>query len=289
MAPGPVFGDGVRGLRGEADAVPTCAAARGRAGRGASGPTRTQPGLRAGAGGGRGQGAAGRGGGAGGMAGGADWARYRRGVPGPAGRRCCKPRCSEHQKFFSVRNPAIGADREAMMTVANRRDGGRGRDDPCGQPEACSGGAAGGRGKFFWENDLRTVKSVGAGRHEGQDRPAGRCDVPCNKLGSPGRADRPDRSAGARDCGKASDAKPDLAAEAARVAKADLASEMVYEFPDLARARYGPVLCRGSRRARRRGAGGVPQSITRRWARRTMCRLPPRRVSPSRWPTRSTR
>ncbi len=81
---------------------------------------------------------------------------------------------------------------------------------------------------FFWENDLRIVKSVGL---EGMAKPL--ADVTFhNKLGS--QADRIARiEALAREIAPSVGAKPDLAAEAARVAKADLASEMVYEFPDL--------------------------------------------------------
>ncbi|MBT8410355.1 MAG: glycine--tRNA ligase subunit beta, partial [Octadecabacter sp.] len=82
--------------------------------------------------------------------------------------------------------------------------------------------------KFFWENDSRTVKAVGL---EGMAKPLAEVTFH-NKLGS--QAERITRiEALAREVAPLVGAKPDLAAEAARVAKADLSSEMVYEFPEL--------------------------------------------------------
>ena len=53
-----------------------------------------------------------------------------------------------------------------------------------------------------------------------------------NKLGT--QAERIDRIAAlAREIAPVVGADPDLAEEAARIAKADLSSEMVYEFPEL--------------------------------------------------------
>jgi glycyl-tRNA synthetase beta chain len=82
--------------------------------------------------------------------------------------------------------------------------------------------------KFFWENDLRIVREKG---FEGMAE--GLSDVTFhNKLGS--QADRVERIAAlAREIAPLVGAKPDLAAEAARVCKADLQSEMVGEFPEL--------------------------------------------------------
>ena len=82
--------------------------------------------------------------------------------------------------------------------------------------------------KFFWENDLRTIHDVGL---EGMAKPLAEVTFH-NKLGTV--ADKIARvEALAREIGPLVGAKPDLAAEAARVCKADLASEMVYEFPEL--------------------------------------------------------
>ena len=131
----------------------------------------------------------------------------------------------EHQKFFSLRNPKSGRI-EGYVTVANRETSEDGATILEGNGRVLSARLA--DAAFFWENDLRTVKSVGL---EGMAKPL--ADVTFhNKLGS--QADRIGRiEALAREIAESVDAKPDLAAEAARVAKADLASEMVYEFPDL--------------------------------------------------------
>ena len=130
----------------------------------------------------------------------------------------------EHQKFFSLKNPKSGRI-EGYVTVANRETSDNGATILEGNGRVLSARLA--DAAFFWENDLRIVKSVGL---EGMAKPL--ADVTFhNKLGS--QADRIGRiEALAREIAPRG-AKPDLAAEAARVAKADLASEMVYEFPDL--------------------------------------------------------
>ena len=131
----------------------------------------------------------------------------------------------EHQKFFSLKNPKSGRI-EGYVTVANRETSDNGATILEGNGRVLSARLA--DAAFFWENDLRIVKSVGL---EGMAKPL--ADVTFhNKLGS--QADRIARiEALAREIAPSVGAKPDLAAEAARVAKADLASEMVYEFPDL--------------------------------------------------------
>ncbi len=131
----------------------------------------------------------------------------------------------EHQKFFSVRNPKTGRI-EKFITVANRETADHGATILAGNEKVLSARLA--DAKFFWENDLRTVNSIGL---EGMAKPL--ADVTFhNKLGS--QADRVARiEALARELAPVVGAKPDLAAEAARIAKADLASEMVYEFPEL--------------------------------------------------------
>ncbi|WP_299613878.1 glycine--tRNA ligase subunit beta [uncultured Tateyamaria sp.] len=131
----------------------------------------------------------------------------------------------EHQKFFSVKNPKTGRI-ERFITVANRETADNGATILAGNEKVLSARLA--DAKFFWENDLRTVRDVGL---EGMAKPL--ADVTFhNKLGS--QAERVARiEALARELAPMVGAKPDLAAEAARIVKADLASEMVYEFPEL--------------------------------------------------------
>ncbi len=131
----------------------------------------------------------------------------------------------EHQKFFSVRNPKTGRI-EKFVTVANRETADDGATILAGNLKVLSARLSDAR--FFWENDLRTV---GAGGLE--DMAAGLSKVTFhNKLGS--QADRIARiEAMAHEIAPLVGADPDLAAQAARVAKADLRSEMVGEFPEL--------------------------------------------------------
>lgn len=131
----------------------------------------------------------------------------------------------EHQKFFSVKNPKTGRI-ERFVTVANRDTADGGATILAGNQKVLSARLS--DAKFFWENDLRTVRERGL---EGMG--AGLADVTFhNKLGS--QADRVARIAAlAREIAPMVGAKPDLAAEAARVCKADLQSEMVGEFPEL--------------------------------------------------------
>ncbi|WP_116597212.1 glycine--tRNA ligase subunit beta [Primorskyibacter marinus] len=131
----------------------------------------------------------------------------------------------EHQKFFSVRNPKTGRI-EQFVTVANRETADQGATILAGNQKVLSARLA--DAKFFWENDLRTVEREGMTAWT--DRLA---DVTFHaKLGS--QADRIARIAAlAREIAPMVDADADLAEQAARVAKADLSSEMVYEFPEL--------------------------------------------------------
>ena len=82
--------------------------------------------------------------------------------------------------------------------------------------------------KFFWENDLQAVRGRGLeGMAEGLTSVTFH-----NRLGS--QAERVARIAAlAREIAPLVGADADLAAEAARVCKADLQSEMVGEFPEL--------------------------------------------------------
>ncbi|WP_406721130.1 glycine--tRNA ligase subunit beta [Thioclava litoralis] len=131
----------------------------------------------------------------------------------------------EHQKFFSVKNPKTGRI-EGFVTVANRQTADHGATILKGNQKVLSARLS--DAKFFWENDNRLVKTEGL-----SGMGAGLADVTFhNALGS--QADRIARIAAL--AGEIADkvgASPDLAREAAQVAKADLRSEMVYEFPEL--------------------------------------------------------
>jgi len=130
----------------------------------------------------------------------------------------------EHQKFFSVRN--LKSDRiERFITVANRETADGGATILEGNQKVLFARLS--DAKFFWENDLRIAK---AGGQAWQDA-LGSVTFH-NKLGS--QKDRVERIAAlAREIAPVVDAGADLAEQAARWAKADLPSEMVYEFPEL--------------------------------------------------------
>jgi glycyl-tRNA synthetase beta chain len=131
----------------------------------------------------------------------------------------------EHQKFLSVRNPKTGRI-EKFVTVANRTTADDGSTILAGNLKVLSARLSDAR--FFWENDLRTVKREGLGA---MAAPLAGVTFH-NLLGS--QAERIARIAAlARDLAPAVGADAALAGQAAEVAKADLASEMVYEFPEL--------------------------------------------------------
>lgn len=131
----------------------------------------------------------------------------------------------EHQKFFSARNPKTGRI-EGFVTVANTETADQGATILNGNRKVLSARLS--DAKFFWENDLRVVAEKGL-----EGMAAGLAHVTFhNRLGS--QADRIARiDALAREIAPLVGASPDLAAEAARVAKADLQSAMVGEFPEL--------------------------------------------------------
>ncbi|EAQ27410.1 glycine--tRNA ligase subunit beta [Roseovarius sp. 217] len=131
----------------------------------------------------------------------------------------------EHQKFFSVKNPKTGRI-ERFVTVANVETADQGATILAGNQKVLAARLS--DAKFFWENDLRTVQAQGL---EGMG--AGLAHVTFhNKLGS--QADRIARIAAlAREIAPHVGADADLAEQAAKVAKADLQSAMVGEFPEL--------------------------------------------------------
>ncbi len=130
----------------------------------------------------------------------------------------------EHQKFFSAKNPVSGQI-EAFATVANIETSDHGATILKGNLKVLSARLS--DAKFFYDKDLRVAK---AGMGEWLDA----LDNVTfhNKLGS--QRARIDRVAAlARDLAPMVGADPDKAAEAALVAKADLRSAMVGEFPEL--------------------------------------------------------
>ncbi len=130
----------------------------------------------------------------------------------------------EHQKFFSVKNPKTGRI-ERFITVANRETTDNGATILAGNQKVLSARLA--DAKFFWENDLRVAKSDIAQWTRALENVTFH-----NKLGT--QAERIDRIAAlARELAPVTGADADQAEKAARLAKADLSSEMVYEFPEL--------------------------------------------------------
>ncbi len=127
----------------------------------------------------------------------------------------------EHQKFFSVKNPKTGRI-EKFITVANRETADQGATILAGNQKVLFARLS--DAKFFWENDLRVPLS---------DMVAKLANVTFhNKLGT--EADRIARIAKlARELAPTVGTDADLAGLAAELAKADLSSEMVYEFPEL--------------------------------------------------------
>jgi glycyl-tRNA synthetase beta chain len=126
-----------------------------------------------------------------------------------------------HQKFFSVRNPATGRI-EKFITVANIAAPDDGATILAGNRRVLTARLSDAR--FFWENDLRLDLPTMAAPLENVTFHA--------KLGS--QADRVARIAAfAAEIAPKLGADPTLAERAARLCKADLASAMVGEFPEL--------------------------------------------------------
>ena len=131
----------------------------------------------------------------------------------------------EHQKFFALRAPGA-AQIEGFVTVANRETADGGATILAGNQKVLAARLS--DAKFFWENDLRAVSDAGL-----EGMAAGLANVTFhNKLGT--QADRIARiEALSREIAPLVGADPENAAVAARVAKADLQSAMVGEFPEL--------------------------------------------------------
>jgi glycyl-tRNA synthetase beta chain len=130
----------------------------------------------------------------------------------------------EHQKFFSVKNAKTGRI-ERFITVANRETVDNDATILAGNQKVLFARLS--DAKFFWENDLRVATSDMA------SWTAALSNVTFhNKLGT--QAERIERIAAlARELAPVVGADADEAERAAKLAKADLSSEMVYEFPEL--------------------------------------------------------
>ena len=130
----------------------------------------------------------------------------------------------EHQKFFSVKNPKTGRI-ERFVTVANRITADEGTTILAGNQKVLSARLS--DAKFFWENDLRVAKSDITQWTQSLENVTFQA-----KLGS--QAARIKRIAElAAELAPIVGADADQARQAAKIAKADLSSEMVYEFPEL--------------------------------------------------------
>ena len=130
----------------------------------------------------------------------------------------------EHQKFFSVRNPKTGRI-EGFVTVANIEAADGGQVILKGNQKVLAARLS--DAKFFWENDLRVAKAGMGEWVEGLKTVTFH-----NKLGS--QAERIERIAAlAREIAPLVGADPADAERAARLAKLDLRSAMVGEFPEL--------------------------------------------------------
>jgi glycyl-tRNA synthetase beta chain len=134
----------------------------------------------------------------------------------------------EHQKFFSVRNAVGQIDR--FITVANIESPDAGATILKGNQKVLSARLSDAR--FFWENDLRVAKANSDSAPMAEWLEGLKAVTFHNKLGS--QADRVARIAAlAREIAPMVGADADLAEQAARLAKADLRSAMVGEFPEL--------------------------------------------------------
>ena len=131
----------------------------------------------------------------------------------------------EHQKFFSLRDAKSGRITR-FVTVANRTTSDHGATILAGNQKVLFARLSDAR--FFWENDLQVARE-----HKMAPWLTSLDKVTFhNKLGSQGERVARMRAL-ARDLAEPCGAAPEHADEAARIAKADLASQMVYEFPEL--------------------------------------------------------
>lgn len=130
----------------------------------------------------------------------------------------------EHQKFFSIRNPATGRI-EKFLTVANTETADNGATILAGNGKVLAARLSDAR--FFWDNDLRVAKEGMTLWAEGL-----KAVTFHNKLGS--QSARIARIAAlAAELAPVTGADVTEATRAAELAKLDLRSAMVGEFPEL--------------------------------------------------------
>ncbi len=127
-----------------------------------------------------------------------------------------------HQKYFAVRDPSTGSLAPHFVVVANQVAPDGGAAIAAGNARVLSARLADAR--HFWDNDRQSRLGAHVPRLK---------DIVFHaKLGSV--ADKVERvEALARELAPRVGADPDLVGAAAQLAKADLVSEMVYEFPEL--------------------------------------------------------
>jgi glycyl-tRNA synthetase beta chain len=127
-----------------------------------------------------------------------------------------------HQKYFTVRNPATGALSPNFLVVANIEASDGGATIAAGNARVLS--ARLNDARFFWDEDRKVSLETRLEKLKGVTFHA--------KLGT--MYERVKRiEALARQIAPLVGADPDLAARAARLAKADLGTGMVGEFPEL--------------------------------------------------------
>jgi glycyl-tRNA synthetase beta chain len=161
-----------------------------------------------------------------------------------------------HQKYFAVRDPVAGGLAPHFVVVANIEAIDGGKAVAAGNARVLS--ARLNDARFFWDEDIKAGFEPWLEKLNGVTFHA--------KLGT--MAERVERIVSlARELAPAVGVDVDTAAEAARLAKADLASQMVGEFPELqgvmggyyARAAIGAV----SAGPRRYGEEVDPQAVPR--------------------------
>jgi len=144
-----------------------------------------------------------------------------------------------HQKYFAVRDPATGGLAPNFVVVANVEASDGGKALAAGNSRVLS--ARLNDARFFWDEDRKVGFETWLKKLEGVTFHA--------KLGT--MAERVERIAAlAREIAPRVEADPDQAETAARLAKGDLASGMVGEFPELqgimggyyARAEHGDAI-----------------------------------------------
>ena len=127
-----------------------------------------------------------------------------------------------HQKYFAVRDPTTGGLAPHFITIANVQSADGGKVIAEGNAKVLSSRLSDAR--FFWDEDVKVGFEPWLEKLNGVTFHA--------KLGT--MAERVERIVAlAREIAPLVGADPDKVAEAARLAKADLTSQMVGEFPEL--------------------------------------------------------